>query len=465
MYILRTRSKNVFYRTALIVSLIVLFQSNCLAAGLSREQIIEKYSPAAEKIIAALKGDSTAWKRTAYICDHFGARLSGSKVLEDMLDWGFGKMKADGLERVAKEPVMVPHWDRGNEYLEMVSPRKMRLPVTVLGGSINTPNGPITAPCYVVGGIEDLERNPAPAKGKIVVFNIKFENYGQAIKYRYHGAVIAARFGAVASLTRSATPAEIYQAHSGSMGYVDSVPKIPHGAITPEDAAMLGRIQADGENIFLSFYTESKFLPDSPSSNLVGEITGSKFPDEVIAVGGHSDSWDNTRGAHDDASGCVAGWQIVKLLHDLGLRPARTIRSVFWANEENGNRGGIEYARAHKNEKHIYACEFDGGIFAPYSINFSGPDSLMENQLKPLEGILSKYFGSIQINKGGGGVDIGPLMRNNGVPGMSPGWDTTGKYFWYHHSPNDTPEKINSDDFNNQVAAMAITLYILANEY
>jgi carboxypeptidase Q len=225
---------------------------------------------------------------------------------------------------------------------------------------------------------------------------------------------------------------------------------------------MLARLQNEGEAIVLSIYTESRFLPEAQSHNVMGEISGRELPNEIIAVGGHSDSWDNTVGAHDDASGLVAGWQIVKVLHDLNLHPRRTIRSVIWVNEENGNRGGIEYARAHKGEKHTFACEFDGGIFAPYSINFSGPDSIYNSKLKPLEPLLNSLFGSIEVTKGGGGVDIGPLMRS-GVPGLSPGWDKTGMYFWYHHSMNDTPEKINSTDFNNQIAVMAIAMYILAD--
>jgi carboxypeptidase Q len=240
--------------------------------------------------------------------------------------------------------------------------------------------------------------------------------------------------------------------------YPDTLPKIPHAAITAEDADMIQRMYNRGQNPLVKLYLEAQKLPDSPSFNVMGEVVGSDHPDDIIAIGGHSDSWDAGTGAHDDGGGCIATWQAVKLINDLGLKPKRTIRAVMWVNEENGNRGGIKYAEVHKNEKHSLVFEFDSGVFPPKGFGYTGPDSIF-TYLKSFEPLL-KMFGDIEIYKGGGGVDIGPMMRENKVNGMGMNTRDDGKYFWYHHSPSDTPDKVNPDDLNKCVAAIAAIIYV-----
>jgi carboxypeptidase Q len=206
---------------------------------------------------------------------------------------------------------------------------------------------------------------------------------------------------------------------------------------------------------------EGRFVEDVPSQNVMGEIKGSEYPDEVIVLGGHIDSWDVGQGAHDDGGGCVAAWQAVKLIKDLGLKPKRTIRAVMWTNEENGLRGGEAYRDAHMDniDNHILAMESDAGVFKPSGFGFTGPDESM----KILQDIGSLLYriDSGKITKGGGGADIGPIMRE-GVPGMGLKVDGS-KYFWYHHTNADTFDKVDKDEFNRCVASMAVMAYVVAD--
>ena len=239
-----------------------------------------------------------------------------------------------------------------------------------------TPSDGITAEVLVVDDFEELERRAGEAKGKIVLFNAPFINYGKTVRYRRDGASAAAEAGAVASLIRSVGPYSMNTPHTGGMGYKEGLPKIPHAAITVEDAMMLGRLADRGEPIILSLYMEAHFEDDVPSRNIVGELRGSEKPEEVVVLGGHIDSWDVGQGAMDDAGGCVAAWQAVKLMKDLGLRPRRTVRVVMWTNEENGLRGGKAYRDAHQDElkNHVLAMESDSGVFKPSGFGFTGSD-------------------------------------------------------------------------------------------
>jgi Predicted aminopeptidases len=249
--------------------------------------------------------------------------------------------------------------------------------------------------------------------------------------------------------------------HTGTSAYEDGVKKIPHAAITLEDAAMMGRMAKRGLTVKVSLYMEAQTYEDVLSHNVMGEIKGSEYPDEVIVLGGHIDSWDAGQGAHDDGGGCVAAWQAVKLIKDLGLKPKRTIRAVMWTNEENGLRGGEAYRDAHFDnlDNHILAMESDAGVFKPSGFGFSGPDE----SLKILQdiGTLLYRIDSGKITKGGGGADIGPIMRE-GVPGMGLKVDGS-RYFWYHHTAADTFDKVDQDEFNRCIATMAVMAYVVAD--
>lgn len=418
----------------------------------------EHYAAVVKKIYDAATKDSSAWERMAYMCDTFGPRLTGSENLVKALDWIEAEMKADGLANVKREPVMAPHWVRGKESCELIEPRRASMNVLAIGGSIATPKEGITAPVIVVESFEELESKSNEARGKIVLFNTPYRGYGHNVQYRFSGAFEAARHGAVASLIRSVSPIGMQKVHTGMMGaYPDNLPKIPHAAITLEDAEMLHRMYKRGQQPVVRLYLEAQTLGEVLTYNLMGEYTGTTNKQEIIAVGGHIDSWDVGSGAHDDAGGCVAAWMAVKLLKDLGIKTKRTLRVVMWANEENGARGGKAYAEAHKDEPHHLMLEFDSGVFPPSRIGYTGPDDKFE-QFQSYEHLF-QMIGNIKIQKGGGGVDIGPMMQL-GVPGIGLNTNDDGKYFWYHHASTDTPDKINPDDLNHCIAAIAAAIYL-----
>jgi carboxypeptidase Q len=433
-----------------------------LAAPLAAQgPVVDAYRPAADRIIAAAQADSAAYNRLAQMVDRFGNRLSGSASLEHTLDWIIEEMRRDGLANVHGEPVMVPVWVRGEESAELVEPRRMALPMMGLGGSIATPPEGITAEVLVVSSFDDLSAHAAQARGKIVLFDVPFTSYGQTVRYRVDGAVAAARVGAVASLIRSVTPNSQRSPHTGVMEYADSVRRIPHAALTLEDAMMLHRMQDRGERIVVRLKMSAQTLPDRPSRNVMGELVGREKPDEVVVMGGHTDSWDVGQGAMDDGGGVMVAWEAVRLLKRLGLTPRRTIRVVGWVNEENGGRGGEGYLAAHRDavSRHVLAIESDGGVFAPQGFGFQGSDSAFA--IMQQIGILLEPIGAGSITRGGGGSDIAPLMRS-GVPGM--GLDVDGtRYFWYHHSNGDTVDKLDPHEMGLCVAAMAVMAYVVAD--
>ena len=425
------------------------------------QRIAEQYRPAADRIAAAALADSAAWNRVAELTEKFGHRLSGSESLERAIDWVIEKMKADGLDNVRGEPVMVPRWIRGEESAEMIAPRAAKLPMLGLGGSVATPPEGITGEVLVVRSYDDLTAKAAQARGKIVLFNVPFTNYGETVRYRGGGASAAARVGAVASLVRTVGPYSMRTPHTGGMNYDTTVAKIPAAAVTTEDADMIARMAARGERVTVRLHMSAHFLPDAPSRNVMGELRGREFPDEVVVMGGHIDSWDVGRGAMDDAGGVVAAWEAVRILKRLGLQPRRTIRVVGWTNEENGGRGGAGYRDAHRNEldKHVLAIESDGGVFRPLGFGFTGSDAAFAivQQVAPL----LERVGAGVVGRGGGGADIGPIMAL-GVPGMGLNVDGT-RYFWFHHSEADTVDKLDPKEVAQCAAAMAIMAYVVAD--
>jgi carboxypeptidase Q len=313
----------------------------------------------------------------------------------------------------------------------------------------------------VVSSYDDLTARAAEARGKIVLFNVPFTTYGQTVQYRSGGAVAASRAGAVASMIRSVTPYSQNTPHTGGMAYNDSVPRIPHAAITPEDADMIARMVAQGERVAVKVTMSAHMLPDAQSRNVIGELRGTTSPDEIVVMGGHIDSWDVGRGAMDDAGGVVVAWEAIRLLKELGFRPRRTIRVVGWTNEENGLRGGNAYRDAHRAEldRHVAAIESDAGVFKPQGFGFTGSDAAYATVQQI--GRLLQGIGAGTIQRGGGGADIGPIMAL-GVPGMGLNVDGT-RYFWYHHTDADTVDKLDPHDVALCVATMAVMAYVLAD--
>lgn len=423
--------------------------------------LTEQYQSRAARIIETALADSSGFDQLAELCDTFGPRFSATENLEQAIEWALKGLQENGFDNVHGEPVMVPRWVRGAESATLLVPWKKTLHMLGLGGSVATPPEGITAEVLVVGSFDELEQRASEATGKIVLYDVPFTSYGKTVRYRYGGASAAAKAGAVASLIRSVGPYSMNTPHTGAMQYEEGVKKIPHAAITAEDAAMLHRLADRGIKIKIQLKMEAKTLEDVLSNNVVAELKGSEKPEEVIVISGHMDSWDVGQGAMDDGSGCIAAWQAVKILKDLNLRPRRTIRIVFWTNEENGLRGGKRYRDDHKDElgKHVAAIESDNGVFSPLGFGFTGSEKARE-LLKEISDLLTSIKADSVFDHGGG-ADIGPIMEA-GVPGIGLKVDTS-RYFWYHHTNADTWDKLDQDEFNRCVAALAVMSYVIAD--
>ncbi len=440
-----------------------LFLTAALGLGASTlaAQSPASYQATADRIIAAALADSSAYDRLGLLVDTFGHRLSGSASLERAIDWVLAEMKKDGLANPRTQPVKVPHWVRGSESVELISPRPLSLAMLGLGGSIGTPKAGIAAPVLVVSSFDELEQRKAEAKGKILVFDAPFTNYGETGRYRRAGAVAAAKAGAVALLIRSVGPYGIQTPHTGSMNYDSTVTRIPAAAITMEAAMMLHRMQERGEKIVLRLRMGARMLPDADSRNVMAELVGREHPEQIVVLGGHIDSWDVGQGAMDDGGGVVAAWEAVKLLQRLGLTPRRTIRVVGWTNEENGTRGAEAYRDSVGAgvDQYVLAIESDEGTFRPTGFGFTGSDSA--RAIVTQVAALLHSIDADAISAAGGGADIGPLMRD-GVPGM--GLEVVGdKYFWYHHTNGDTLDKLDPAELARCVATLAVMAYVVAD--
>ena len=424
---------------------------------------IDRYRAAAAKIIGAALTSDHAYSRLAHLTDHIGNRLSGSQNLERGIEWAITEMKRDGLDNVRGEKVMVPHWVRGEESLEMMTPVPRKLQMLGLGNSVGTPAEGITADAIVVRSFAELDRLGEQVRGKIVVYNAPYVNYGATVQYRLQGASRAARYGAVAALVRSITPLALQTPHTGAMNYDPNQPKIPVAAVTIEVAEFLQRMNDRGDQPRLKLKMEAKFLPDAESANVIAEIKGSEKPDEIVLISGHFDSWDVGQGAHDDGGGCIVAWETVRLLKELGLKPRRTIRVVLWTNEENGLRGGNAYRDAHRAEipKHVLAIESDSGVYRPEGFGLAATAPLqVRSNMQEIAKLLSG-IGADQIAEDGGGADIGPITRE-GVVGAS--LDVDGAhYFDIHHTPADTLDKVNPRELALCVATMAVMAYVVAD--
>jgi carboxypeptidase Q len=425
----------------------------------------EQYRDSASKLIAAALVDQEAMEKLSFLCDRIGNRLSGTPALEHAVAWAAAQMKADGLTNIATPRVKVPHWVRGNESASVLEPVNRPLTILGLGGSIGTPKKGITAEVVPVSSFEDLEkRGRAGVEGKIVLFNTPYEGYNRTVVYRTAGPSRAARLGAVAALVRSITPLSLQSPHTGALEYADGFPKIPAAAVTIEDALLMQRLVDYGSPVMAHLEMEAHLLPDADSANVIGEIPGRERPDEIVVIGGHLDSWDVGAGAQDDGSGCITALEAAHLILQLGFRPRRTLRVVFWTNEENGGAGGEAY-RAWVGDtvkNHVAAIEMDGGAEKPIGFGLSANGDLPSilARLREIGGLLER-IDAASVQPGGGGADIAPIMTD-GVPGLA--LRTVGThYFDWHHSRADTVDKVNLEDLRANIAAMAVMAYVLAD--
>jgi len=458
---------------ALFVSASSWMASASVATPEAAQPDLEKtYADAARRIRETALRERGAWDKLEILCDDIGHRFSGSPQLEQAAAWAAKTLRADGHENVRLERVMVPKWVRGRESLEMVAPRSATMSLLGLGGSIGTPAEGITASVLVVKGKKELLAAGDKARGRIVLFNNamppydpeKGSGYGTAVRFRHKGAALAAAQGAVACLVRSVTARSLRSPHTGAMSYDNVVSRIPAAAVTIEDAEMIARLAARGHNVRLTLKMQARDEGLVPSSNVLGELRGSSLPEEFVVIGGHLDSWDVGQGAHDDGAGCVMAMEALTVLRKLNLRPRRTIRVVLWVNEENGLAGGKQYAKEHAEEKHVAAIESDSGGFHPRGYSLECKDKARQDaavrQLEAMTALLAP-LGATRVVAGHSGADVSPL-KDSGAVLM--GLDVEGsKYFDYHHTHADTLDKVDPQELQECVAAMATVAYIIAD--
>jgi hypothetical protein len=463
--------------------LCVLLSGSMLAAA-EPANISQQYGATSEKLIAAALNDTEGMQRLEYLCDRIGNRLSGSASLGRAIEWAAAEMKNAGLENVQTPSVSVPHWVRGKESATLLAPVVKPLTMIGLGMSVGTPAGGITGDVVAVNTFDELTAlGRGKVAGKIVLFNPDWQGYGQTVMYRSSGPSEAARLGAIGVLVRSMTGVSLQTPHTGSLNYMDGLPKIPAAALSVEDAAMIQRLVKNGVPVRVKLAMEAHQEPNAASHNVMGEIRGSEKPNEVVVLGGHIDSWDIGQGANDDGSGIMATFEAVALIKKLGLRPKRTIRVVFWVNEENGGAGGRAYRQMLRKdvEDHVAAIEMDGGAEKPVGFGFGGGGEGRRRRTRgpaseetPVAQVseaayaraveIGKLLESIEggsISPGGGGSDIEPLLTS-GVPGF--GVRTVGThYFDWHHTDADSFDKLVPSEFQLNVASLAVLSYVLAD--
>ena len=422
---------------------------------------------------ALTSGKAHDWLR--FLSLQIGGRLSGSVEADQAVEYTKTELEALGLDRVYLQPVMVPKWVRGAPefaYIETTPGVTTTVPITALGGSIATSSMGLKAGVIEVKSLDELEQlGRARIEGKIVFYNRPMEPtlintfaaYGVCVDQRYSGAEAAAKFGAVGVIVRSMNLRLDDLPHTGAMSYGD-LPldqRIPAAAISTKGADLLSATLSLNKQTQFYFKQNSRNFPDVKSYNVIGEIKGSLYPDEIMVVGGHLDSWDLGDGSHDDGAGVVQSMDVLSLLKRVGYRPKRTIRVVLFMNEENGLRGGNEYARVAlaEGEKHVFALESDSGGFTPRGFSFDTDKATFE-QIKSWSNYFYPYL-SDRFELGGGGADIGPLKPQGLIlAGLKP---DSQRYFDHHHSDNDRFEHVNKRELELGAAAMTALIYMMDN--
>lgn len=442
----------------------ITFGNSVLAQDKDAAQIKKIYDQ------ALTQGKAYDWLN--YLSNQIGGRLSGSVQAQQAVEYTKSQLDSLGLDRVWLQPVKVPKWVRGTPefaYFETSPGLSTNVNICALGGSVATPLGGLKAGVVEVQGIEELEAlGKEKIEGKIVFFNrpmdptliSTFAAYSGCVDQRYSGAEEAAKYGAVGVIVRSMNLRIDNFPHTGSMGYGDTPvsKRIPAAAISTKGAELLSTtLKLNSETKFY-FKQNCKQFNDVESFNVIGEIRGSEFPNEIMVIGGHLDSWDLGDGSHDDGAGCVQSMDVLRLLKTTGYKPKRTIRVVLFMNEENGLRGGNKYAEIAKgkNEKHVFALESDAGGFTPRGFSFDCSDENLK-QVHSWKSLFEPYYIHL-FEKGFSGADIRPL-KDDGIvlAGLRP---DSQRYFEHHHSENDTFEHVNKRELELGAASMASLVYL-----
>lgn len=420
---------------------------------------------------ALLNGKSYDW--LDHLSNEIGGRLSGSPEAELAVKYTEAELKKLGLDKVWLQPVMVPKWTRGVKeyaYIETAPGISSTTNICALGGSVPTPAGGLKAHVVEVRDFEELKTLGREAvEGKIVFYNRPmqanlintFQAYGGCVDQRYAGAMEAAKYGAVGIVVRSMNLRKDDLPHTGSMSYGDkpAEQRIPACAISTNGADYLSNALKLMPNLKFYFRQNCKTYPDVQSYNVIGEITGTTYPNRYMIVGGHLDSWDLGDGSHDDGAGCVQSMEVLRLFKETGYRPKHSIRVVLFMNEENGLRGGRKYAEEAKlkREQHVFALESDAGGFTPRGFSFD-TDEENFSQIESWKPLFEPYMIHSFV-RGGSGADIGPLKDGSLVlAGLRP---DTQRYFDHHHAENDTFDAVNKRELELGGATMASLVYLM----
>jgi carboxypeptidase Q len=412
------------------------------------------------------------------LCKDYGKRVSGSVIAAGAVEWSYKLMQQYGFDTVYKQEVMVPRWERGGKefatgwYENSYGGKSAGLygfNICALGGSVGTGEEGVKGQVVEVKNFEELKAlGTEKIKGKIVFFNRPmddsrintFNAYGGAVNQRGRGASEAAKYGAVCVVVRSMSLGINDYPHTGAMWYADSSNKIPACAISTMDAEELSKMIRENDIMMLEIRMQCQTLADTLSHNVIAEIRGSEKPDEIIVVGGHLDAWDMAEGAHDDGSGVMQALEALRLFRQLRIRPKRTIRCVFYMNEENGMKGALKYAEIAKakKEKHIAALESDEGGFTPRGFAFDASGDTLKRIMA-----WSKLFEPYYMERfvtGGGGTDISPLKAQGAVLlDLNP---DSQRYFDFHHAATDRFEAVNKRELELGAAGIAGMLYLLS---
>lgn len=400
----------------------------------------------------------STYNELAYFVDTFGPRLSGSKSLTNAISYMTEKMEKSKLT-IRNEKAMVPGWSVGNQWAEMIRPVKRPMSILALGSSVSTGNKTLTAEAVVVNSFPHLDRLAQEGKieGKIVVYNYNFTDYSESVKFRTDGARRASKYGAVAALVRSVTPFSIYSPHAGS-----GSKSIPTAALTVEDADMIERWTARRRRVVLRLFIDSQDRGEQESANVIGDITGTSKPEEIVLVSGHIDSWYNTEGAMDDGGGMMISYKALDLLRKLKLRARRTIRAVLWTAEEPGLYGAKQYMKNHQHELKNFKAVFESdlGTFKPLGLSVTNASPLMQCTLAEILK-LTKSIGTDKLNSDFEGSDI-EVFTDQGTLGLSL-LNENSKYFYFHHTAGDSMTVEDPDHLDKATILWATASYVLAD--
>lgn len=425
----------------------------------------------ADSLVRITLTELTGYKLLGEVCA-IGPRLSGSAKAAEAIMFAKSKMESMGFDSVWLQKTMVPQWIRGEKEiceLNNNENKSVKLTIASLGGSVGTPEKGLTAEVIEIRDYDELRARASDVKGKIVFYNVLFDHgllntfgaYGKAVRYRSTGAIEAAKLGAVAVLLRSISSRNDNVPHVGMMRYEDTVTQIPAAAIGIQDADKLSASLKQNKNATITLLMDCKTLEDAESYNLICEIKGRSKPNEIIVVSGHFDSWDQGDGAHDDAAGCLQSLEALMLTKKMGITPERTLRCIFYMNEENGVRGAKTYAEFadSSSEIHYAAIESDRGAYTPRGFSVDADSSVINAMQRWLP--VLKRSGIEWIKKGGSGVDISFIKNTKALIGYVP---DDQRYFDYHHSANDVFSEVNPREFSLGSASITLLMLLLSQE-